>query len=310
VTDVMGSGAISYTPSIIADQLISGLNSDQAQQATLEEQLSTGDSINQASDNPAGAAQLLQLNSSLARAQQYQANATDGTAWLSLGNSTLNQILSSLQQVQQTVLSASGASLSNEPGALQSLAAQVTSIQKELTNLGNTTYGGQAIFAGTGNVSQAYDANGNYVGGGAAPTRTVAPGVQVAVAVTGTEVFGTGATGLLGSSGILAQIASDLQTATPASLANVQGSDAQALSAAITQVTTVAAQLGASYQSMQTFTQQATSTQQTLQNQISDLDSTNVAQATTELTQAQDSYQSALWATSQLSQESLVQFLN
>jgi flagellar hook-associated protein 3 FlgL len=309
VTDVMGSGAISYTPSIIADQLISGLNSDQAQQATLEEQLSTGDSINQASDNPAGAAQLLQLNSSLARAGQYQANATDGTGWLSLGNSTLNQILSSLQQVQQTVLSASGASLSNEPGALQSLAAQVTSIQKELTNLGNTTYGGQAIFAGTGNVSQAYDANGNYVGGGSAPTRTVAPGVQVAVAVTGTEVFGTGATGLLGSSGILSQIASDLQTGTTASLANVQGSDAQALSAAITQVTTVAAQLGASYQSMQTFTQQATSTQQTLQNQISGLDSTNVAQATTELTQAQNSYQSALWATSQLSQESLVQFL-
>jgi flagellar hook-associated protein 3 FlgL len=305
----MGSGAISYTPSIIADQLISGLNSDQAQQATLEEQLSTGDSINQASDNPAGAAQLLQLNSSLARAGQYQANATDGTGWLSLGNSTLNQILSSLQQVQQTVLSASGASLSNEPGALQSLAAQVTSIQKELTNLGNTTYGGQAIFAGTGNVSQAYDANGNYVGGGSAPTRTVAPGVQVAVAVTGTEVFGTGATGLLGSSGILSQIASDLQTGTTASLANVQGSDAQALSAAITQVTTVAAQLGASYQSMQTFTQQATSTQQTLQNQISGLDSTNVAQATTELTQAQNSYQSALWATSQLSQESLVQFL-
>jgi flagellar hook-associated protein 3 FlgL len=148
------------------------------------------------------------------------------------------------------------------------------------------------------------------VGGGAAPTRTVAPGVQVAVAVTGTQVFGTGATGLLGSSGILSQIASDLQTGTTASLANVQGADAQALSAAITQVTTVAAQMGASYQSMQTFTQQATSTQQTLQNQISDLDSTNVAQATTELTQAQDSYQSALWATSQLSQESLVQFLN
>ena len=32
---------------------------------------------------------------------------------------------------------------------------------------------GQAIFAGTGNVSQAYDQNGNYVGGGPAPTRAV-----------------------------------------------------------------------------------------------------------------------------------------
>src|SRR5580692_8995811 len=306
----MGTGAISYTPTIIANQLISGLNTDEAQQATLEEQLSTGDAINQASDNPAGAAYLLQLNGSLSRAQQYASNAADGSGWLSLGNTTLNQILSSLQQVQQTVLSVSGATLSNEPGALQGLAASVTAAQQELTNLANTTYGGQAIFAGTGNVTEAYDQNGNYVGGGSAPTRTVAPGLQVPVSVTGTEVFGSGATGLLGSSGILAQIAQDLQTGTTVSLKNVQTTDAQTLSNAITQVTTVAAQMGSAYQSMQTFAQQATNTQQTLQAQISGIDSTNVAQVSTQLTQAQNSYQSALWATSQLSQESLVQFLN
>jgi flagellar hook-associated protein 3 FlgL len=310
VTDVMGSGAISYTPTIIADNLMSGLNADQAQQATLEEDLSSGNSINQPSDNPSGAAQVLQLNGSLARAAQYSSNANDGSGWLSLGNSTMNQILSVLQQVQQTVLSVTGATLSNEPGALQSLASQVSSAQQALTNLANTTYGGQAIFAGTGNVTQAYDQNGNYVGGGSAPTRTVAPGVQVPISVTGVQIFGSGSTGLLGSGGILAQIGQDLQTGTTASLRNVQGADAQALSSAITQVTTVAAQLGANYQSMQTFAQQATNTQQTLQAQISSLDGTNVAQATTELSEAQNSYQSALWATSQLSQESLAQFLS
>jgi flagellar hook-associated protein 3 FlgL len=310
VTDVMGSGAVSYTPTIIANQLISGLNTDEAQQATLEEQLSTGNSINQLSDNPAGAAELLQLNGSLARAQQYSSNAADGSGWLTLGNSTMNSILSTLQQVQQTVLSVSGATLSNEPGALQSLAAQVTSAQQELTNLANTTYGGQAIFAGTGNVTQAYDQAGNYVGGGSAPTRTVAPGVQVPISVTGEQIFGTGTSGLLGSTGILSQIAQDLQTGTTASLHNVQTTDAQALSTAITQVTTVAAQMGAAYQNMQTFAQQASNTAQTLQTQISGLDSTNVAQVSTQLTEAQNSYQSALWATSQLGQDSLVQFLS
>ncbi len=310
MTDVMGSGAISYTPTIIANQLISGLNTDEAQQATLEEQLSTGNTINQASDNPAGAAELLQLNGSLARAQQYASNATDGMGWLSLGNSTMNQILSSLQSVQQTVLSASGAGLSNEPGAVQSLAAQVSAAQQELTNLANTTYGGQAIFAGTGNVSQAYDTNGNYVGGGSAPTRTVAPGVQVPVSVTGQQIFGSGSTGLLGSSGILAQIVQDLQTGTTASLNNLQTTDGPALASAITQVTTVAAQMGSDYQRMQTFSQQASSAQQTLQTELSGIDSTNVAQVSTQLTEAQQSYQASLWATSQLSQESLAQFLS
>jgi flagellar hook-associated protein 3 FlgL len=301
--------AISYTPQIIAQQMISGLNADQASQATLEQELSTGDMINKPSDNPAGAADLMQLNGSMVRSQQYAANATDGSGWLSLGNSTMNQILSGLQQARQAVLSVTGANLSNQPGAIQGLAQQVASVRQELINLSNTTYGGQAIFAGTGNVTTAYDQNGNYVGGGSAPTRTVAPGVQVAVAVTGDQVFGTGTTGLLGSTGVLAQIVQDLQTGTPASLNSAATTDLQALDAATTTVTSQAAVMGANYQRMQTFAQQATNTQQALQAQMAGLDATNVGQVSTQLTEAQQSYQSALWATSQLSQESLVQFL-
>ncbi|HXQ60502.1 MAG TPA: hypothetical protein VN799_10390 [Acidimicrobiales bacterium] len=308
MSDVMGT-AISYTPQIIAQQLITGLNSDQAAQATLEQELSTGDMINQPSDNPAGAADLMQLNGSMLRSQQYAANATDGSGWLSLGNSTMNQILSALQQARQAVLSVTGANLSNQPGAIQGLAQQVSSVRQELINLSNTSYGGQAIFSGTGNVTTAYDQNGNYVGGGSAPTRTVAPGVQVAVGVTGDQVFGTGTTGLLGSTGVLAQIVQDLQTATPASLNNAATTDLQALDTATTVVTSQAAVMGANYQRMQTFAQQATNTQQTLQAQMNGLDSTNVGQVSTQLSEAQQSYQSALWATSQLSQESLVQFL-
>ena len=55
-------------------------------------------------------------------------------------------------------------------------------------------------------------------------------------------------TDLLGSTGVLAQIAADLQTGTAASLANVTGADAQALTAAITQVSDQAADMGANYQ--------------------------------------------------------------
>lgn len=308
MSDVMGT-AISYTPQIIAQQLISGLNFDQANQASLEQQLSTGDMINKPSDNPAGAADLMQLNASMVRSQQYAANATDGSGWLSLGNSTMNQILSALQQARQAVLSVTGANLSNQPGALQGLAQQVSAVRQELINLSNTNYGGQAIFAGTGNVTTAYDQNGNYVGGGAAPTRTVAPGVQVAVGVTGDQVFGSGTTGLLGTTGVLAQIVQDLQTGTTTSLDNVTTTDLQALDNATTTVTTQAAQMGSNYQRMQTFAQQATNTQQALQAQMTGLDATNIAQVSTQLTEAQQTYQSALWATSQLSQESLVQFL-
>jgi len=312
VTDIMG-GAISYTPSIIADQLVSNITANQSQQATLEEQISTGNAVNVPSDNPAAAANIMQINAGLARSNQYAANAADGLSWLSLGNSTMNQILSALQSAQQAVLSVSSASISGNTAAIQGLATQVDSVRQQLTQLANTQYGGQAIFAGTGNVTTAFDANGNYVGGGNAPTRTVAPGEQIPVSVTGTAVFGTGTTGLLsttpGSLGVLAQISADLRAGTPASLNQAMTTDLQNLQNAMSQVQSQAAQLGANYQRMQSFQQQATDTQQALQSELSGIQSADLPQAITQLGQVQNSYQAALWAASKVTQDSLVQFL-
>ncbi len=41
------STGIAYTPTVIASQLVSYLNADQSQQATLETQLSSGNLVNQ-----------------------------------------------------------------------------------------------------------------------------------------------------------------------------------------------------------------------------------------------------------------------
>jgi flagellar hook-associated protein 3 FlgL len=299
---------ISYTPSVIASQLINNLNADQSLQASLEQQLSSGNIVNSPSDNPAAAASIMQLNSSVSRAQQYSANAADGQGWLSLGNSTVNQVLSTLQSVQQAVLSVSGQNLSGSPSTLASISSQVSSARTQLINLANTTYGGQAIFSGTGNPTQAYDQNGNYVGGGSAPTRTVAPNTSVQVGLTGQQIFGDGTSSpdLLGPNGLLSTIASDLASG------NVQAaqSSLSGLQSSITNVEDQAAVLGTNYQQMQSFSQQATNAQTALQTQLSAEDSVNVAQTTTQLVQAQQSFQSALWATSQIQQQSLVNYLS
>lgn len=306
---IVNATGISYTPAIIAGQMISDLNANQSEQATLEEQLGTGNLVNSPSDNPAAASAIMQLNSGLARAQQYAANASDGLGWLSLGTSTLNQVLSSLQSVRQQVVGLSSAFIDGGQPALNAISSQIDSARQQLINLANTTYGGQAIFAGTGSVAQAYDSNGNYMGGGSAPTRTVAPHAAVAVAATGPDVFGSGTSGLLGSTGVLAQLSSDVVTGTSTSLQQAETTDLSNLDAAISQVEAQAAQLGANYQQMQGFSQQATNSQAALQSQLSGMDSINMAQTTTDLTQAQQSYQAALWATAQIEQQSLVHYL-
>lgn len=305
----MNLSAISYTPTIIASQMVSNLTSDQNQQATLEQQLSTGNLVNSPSDNPAAAASIMQLNASLNRATQYSSNASDGLGWLSLGNSTINSVMSNLQTARQTVLALSGEMLSGQPGAITGAAAQLKAINQQILGLANTTYGGQAIFSGTGNVSTAYDPNGNYVGGGSSPTRTVAPGVQVPISTTGPAVFGSGSTGLLGPSGVLNTLVTDISTGTPASLKKAQTTDLANLDTAMSTVSTAAAELGSNYQRMQGFATQATNAQSALQSQLSAEDSVNVAQATTQLTQDQQTYQTGLWATAQIDSHSLIQYL-
>lgn len=309
----MAVGQLLYTPQDISNQLIADINTSASQQADLEEEISSGSTVNKPSDNPALAAQLLKLQATNTRAQTYVSNANDGVGWLQQGTSTVNEILQSLQTIESSVESASGEALTGQAAATQAIAAQVASGIQQLLGLANTTYDGQAIFAGTG--SSAYDSNGNYIGGSQAPTRTVASGVTVPVAVIGTDVFGPdSASGLLygagqtsGTVGVLQQIVNDLNSgnvsaATTTDLANLQ--------TAMKTVEAASGQLGASYQSMQTFSSEATATQQAIQTEYTNAAATNLPQAMTNLTAAQNDFQSALWATAQVSHTSLVQFLS
>ena len=301
--------AIAYTPTVISSSLVAALNTDQSQQATLEQELASGTLVNSPSDNPAAASSLMELNASVARAGQYVSNANDGLGWLSLGNSTLNSIMSTLQQAEQSVVGLTGGALSGHQAAITGVTDQLQSTLQQVLALANTTYGGQAIFAGTGNVAQAYDSSGNYVGGGNPPTRTVAPGVTVPVSVTGPAVFGTGASSLVGPGGVLNTLITDVSTGTAASLQKATTTDLAALQSAMQTVTSQAAYLGSDYQRMQGFLNQATNSQAALQSQISAEGSVNVAQATTQLAQDQTTYQTGLWATSQIEEHSLVNYL-
>ncbi len=311
----LSAPALVPTPQTIAGQLITNINLDQSQMAALQEQISTGFTVNQPSDNPALAADVMTMNSSLVRAKQYVSNASDAQGWLQQGTGTLNQVMSTLQSITSAVESVSGQALTGQGAAISGIAHQVAAGLQQLLGLANTTYNGQAIFAGTGATTQAYSSSGTYLGNATLPTRTVAPGTQVTVAVAGTTVFGTGAGGLLSGAGtttngpavgVLQTIVNDLNAG---NLTQVMNVDLPNLQKATNVVAGAAATLGAAYQNAQAFSAQASTTQQALQTELGNLQDVNLPKAATQLTEAQNAYQAALWATAQVSQSSLVQFL-
>lgn len=337
MTSIASSMPIVITPNDLTNSMTQGLTSDAANMATLEEQVSSGNAINYASDNPSGASTILQLQGAVTRANQYSTNATDGVGWLDLGNSTASSVITALQSLQSTIEGVSGANLTSEPSTITSTSAQVSSALAQLINLANTTEeGGQPIFAGTGSATQAYAVTTNpttgakyatYVGNSTVPTRTVAPGTQIAVAVTGQELFGptTSAGGsttpdLLGQNGLLNDIITNLNTASSdlssgnkagatAALAQVTGQNLTDIGTALSQAEDAAGALGANQQEVQNFSTQATNSLTSIQTELGSVQDTNMAQALTNLQAQQTAYQSALYATSQLHSDSLVQYL-
>lgn len=304
------AGPILMSSADLTGSLTRDLRNAQASMTTLQGQLASGRSVNLASDNPIEAANILRLGSGVERTGQYAANAQAGVSRLSLANTTLNSVMNVLQQARSAVEGLSGYQLSGTGAAISGVSSVVSNARGELIDLSNSQYAGQAIFSGTGTAQRAYDVTGTYLGAGTAPTVTVSAGTAVSVSVTGPAVFGpTGATGLLGPTGVLATISSELASGTPTSIAKVVTTGLSALQAAMARVSRQAAKVGADYQAMQGFANQATGMHQSLQQELSSAQDVTMARAATNLQAQQTAYQAALYVASQLRSDSLVNYL-
>ena len=150
----MISGRI--TTQMTTASVLSSINNVQDQLATTQEQLSTGLSINQPSDNPYGASLAIQLKNDMASLGNYTSSITDGTAWASAADTSLQNVMSSLQRAQElTVQAANGTESSTD---LSSTADEIDQLADAIKQEANTQYNGQYIFSGTATTTPPYSA--------------------------------------------------------------------------------------------------------------------------------------------------------
>lgn len=284
-----------------AGVMLSSVSAAEAASQHLGQELATGSSILSPSDNPPGVVQLLGAQAAQSRVNGYVSSAANGLDQLGLASSTMNSVLDQIAQVRQAVLSVSTAQTS--PVGMSALATRVASIATSLLTEANTSYQGYAIFGGTSGVIHAFDAAGTYTGNAVVATRTVASGTQLPVGVPGSQVFGSGASGLFG---VLAKTVSDLR----AGDANaVLGTDLAAINTAYSTAQDAAATIGGQYDQMQAAKSAASSASEALGQQVSNMGSVNMPKAITALQLDRSSLQAALWATSQAASVSILQYL-
>jgi flagellar hook-associated protein 3 FlgL len=291
----------------LAQTLTGQLSSQETSIAQLQQQLATGKSLNQPSDNPAAVTQVLALSGQASQLTSWQTNADTASSWLGTANETANSVLESMQSAQSLLLQSLNQG-AQDPTTYEALGDQLQGVISNLLSLSNTQYEGRPIFAGTSASPQAYDTSGNYLGNGDVPTVVIGPGSgagqTVGLSVPGTTMFGVGAANVFAT---LTAAVTALSSGAPTSAG---------LSAALTALNTnistaqqASAVLGDSSQEVASASSSLTTQIASVQSDQADLEDVNIATVTTQLDSEMTNYQAALWAASQAIPETLVKFV-
>lgn len=174
-------------------QSLSTMLDQQAELSQTQNEVSTGNAINVASDNPIGAAQIVGLNHILAENTQYTTNINSANTRLSTETSTLSTVSNVLNSVNDIALGAMNSAMSSSD--LSNMATQLTQYRNQLVQLANTTdANGQALFAGTSNTTTPFVMNSSsgavtYAGNTQQSYSAIGQGLQVANGDPGAGLF-------------------------------------------------------------------------------------------------------------------------
>jgi flagellar hook-associated protein 3 FlgL len=186
-----------------APDLLAAIAQNRQEQNIALQQLSTGRSVNQLSDNPAAAAQDVLNHVQTGQDTQYLQNIT---ALQSRGQ-TIDSVLSSVVTAtnQAIGLGVEGANGTLSDSDRQAVASQLVGIRNQILGLANTTYQGSYVFAGTATSTQPFVLDSTqpdgvkYNGNAGVNTVQIAPGQAISTNLPGNQVFTNPSGDLLGS---------------------------------------------------------------------------------------------------------------
>lgn len=274
----------------------------EAQQAELE--ISTGQSVNEPSDNPTAAALLVVNNDQAVFTSGYLQSLSTVQGQLSTADSTLSSVTSSLQQAISLGVEAGGGTLSASDQA--AIANQLQGIQSQLVSLANTSYEGNYLFAGTNTNTAPYVVDDgspsgvDYIGNSDVNSVSIGVGYKLAVNVPGSQLFSASGNDVFLAVNNLIQ-AVETNTGIPAAVT--------ALSSASSYLSAQAVFYGNAMDQAQSETTYLNTAKLQISQQQTALGGADMAAEATDLSQAQTDEQAALAAISKFSQNNLFDYL-
>jgi flagellar hook-associated protein 3 FlgL len=304
------------------NSMISQMNGLAGQLDNLENEVTTGLSVQAPSDNPGAMVTTLNDLASQSVDQQYGSNVTTLQSQANSVYSALESLQSITSQAQ-SIATEAGSATANQT-TLNEYASQITSLIQQAVQLVNSKdpETGQYLFGGTDSGQQPFaattDADGNvtgvtYSGNSSVNQADIGSGISVSVGVPGVNNTGSGAQGLITDSRTgadlfnhLISLQNDLLSGNTSA---ITGTDTTNLQNDEDNMTYQVANNGNVQTRLNTAASFATSQSTSLNQAVSTASSADVVQAMVQLNQTQTTYEAALEGTTKVMQISLVDFL-
>jgi len=292
-------------PNISAD-ILQDLYQSQSRQQTTLQQMASGHLINAPSDNPAGAAALVEGKALQGQTDQFLQNTSSVEGLMQTADSTLSSVVTALNRAIS--LGVQGGSDTVSPEDRQAIAQQVQGIEDQILQLANVSYQGNYVFAGTATktVPFVYDPSSpdgvTYNGNDNTNSVPIAEGRSIQVNLPGDQLF-QGAGGDV--FGALQQLVTALQNDDTSGI----GTATTQLGGALSYVSEQRVFYGNAINQLtsnQSFLQQE---KVNLQSQENAIDAVDMAKAATDLAQAQTTQSAALAALARVVPLSLMDYL-
>ncbi|AJE02394.1 flagellar hook-associated protein FlgL [Geobacter pickeringii] len=294
------------TQNTTANLVLNNLQVIRQRTEDLEQQSSTGVKVSKPSDDPVTAQQILHLKQLIAQGDQYQRNISNGTAWLSMGESAMSEMGNVLSRAKELTVQMSNGT--NNQNARTAAVNELTHLKSQMILLGNTQLNGRYIFGGFKNDTPPFDASGNFTGTDDQVLVEVDRGAPVAINYSGGNLLRGGTPP--GSSGTdIVGIFNNLITAlNTGNQAGVQ-SELPNLDAAMGQVLSTRTDLGARMNRLDGAKGVIDDMKFSLTKVLSDKQDVDFTQVISDLSKQQTAYQAAIAASAKVSQVSLLDYL-
>lgn len=288
--------------------LAGALNQSSNLEATLTNELSSGLRVTSLQDDPAAVAESTVMAGAISKDDTYVQTASGTQSMMQVSDSTLGEVVSQLTSAVS--LAISGGNGTANAANIASIEQQLTGIRDQVLSLANTSYLGQSLFAGSqGSVkpftldTSTSPAMTSYVGDTNANYVETPSGQKIQTNLVGSNVFGSGNSGVFGA---LNQLIADFSGTTAGAGASA---DTGALSAALSHVSAQRSLLDGSLSRLQATSTYAQTEESRLKVQQGSLVSADPASVATQLSSAETQKQALMSVMTALEKTDLFDYM-